>query len=421
MKNMFKSVAVFLLAAIMLTAIAYAETGELDDENYYKILNHNLEKKDVWLNPGQHVGREIPSEYLTLSDEIVGDAESDLEKLDKIYEWVTGNIYYDYDAYFGHPSISDEERASGKTTPLQLRRGVCASYASILKNLLNAQGIPCLVINGRVCNQSTCITLVDQTKRATYYIGRWTDYDVESNVSDHAWNAVYLDGEWIDIDSTWDSRNEYRNGEYFDNAPRRGYYGCGDEMIAYSHKIIDYPQSNPKDIPDKWAQAEVLSAITAHIVPNTLQQNYREPITRQEFCALAMTLWDRTFDADQGELSASPFSDTHDAAVIRAYEQGIVNGIGNGLFAPDKEISRQEAATMLMRLGKLTNLADADNVPDCFADQADVADWGIEGVDYVRTKGLMAGTGRGFSPRGTFTIQEAILTFSRLNSRINAS
>lgn len=421
MRKVVRALAIALLVVAMSPVLSCAETVDPADENYYKILAHNIEVKSVWLNPGQYIQENISQEYQELSREIVGDATSDAEKAERIYEWVTTNIYYDYDTYYGHSTISEEERAAGKRTYLQLRRGVCEGYAVILKGLLNAQEIPCFIIHGRTCDQSNAFHVVDQTKGAINLIGSWTDRDVTSDFTDHAWNAVFLDGEWIEVDATWDSGNRYINGEFFTDTPRRGYYNCGDVMMSFSHKIVDYAQSSPDDIPDGWAQAEILSAISTYIVPNDLQRDYRDPITREEFCELAMALWNRTFDAKSDGSSASPFADTQSSAVLQAYEYGIVNGVGAGRFAPDKEISRQEAAIMLMRMGRLLNLRSVNDFPPPFADQSDVADWGMEGVDYVRMKGLMSGTGNGFSPNGTYTIQEAILTFSRLNSRIRAN
>ena len=74
------------------------------------------------------------------------------------------------------------------------------------------------------------------------------------------------------------------------------------------------------------------------------------PVTRGEFLVL---IWE-----SQGcvpfDKTAHPFADLpEDAqaqAVAWAWDQGLVKGVGNFLFAPDRPITRQECAVLLRRL-----------------------------------------------------------------------
>ncbi|HIV03285.1 MAG TPA: S-layer homology domain-containing protein [Candidatus Aphodoplasma excrementigallinarum] len=52
-------------------------------------------------------------------------------------------------------------------------------------------------------------------------------------------------------------------------------------------------------------------------------------------------------------------------------------------------------------------------------DHSGVANWAIEGVDFVTTKGVMNGTGDGFDPEGKYTKEQAILTMVRFIERVN--
>ena len=47
------------------------------------------------------------------------------------------------------------------------------------------------------------------------------------------------------------------------------------------------------DAPSDWAKAEVESAISQGLVPREMQSSYQTPITRQEFCRLAVTMSER--------------------------------------------------------------------------------------------------------------------------------
>ena len=49
-----------------------------------------------------------------------------------------------------------------------------------------------------------------------------------------------------------------------------------------------------------------------------------------------------------------PFTDCGSEAAAAASALGIVNGVGNGEFAPDRFLTRQQAAAMLARATSLT-------------------------------------------------------------------
>ena len=71
-------------------------------------------------------------------------------------------------------------------------------------------------------------------------------------------------------------------------------------------------------------------------------------ITRQEFAALSVRLYENLIKTDAA-IVAEPFEDIDDEDVAKAYGLGITKGVSDNLFAPDKDISREEVATMLTR------------------------------------------------------------------------
>ena len=57
---------------------------------------------------------------------------------------------------------------------------------------------------------------------------------------------------------------------------------------------------------------------------------------------------------------------------------GVVNGVGNGKFAPQQQLTRQQAASMLHRLGNLRRNAKGQREGPYaarFADGADIQAW----------------------------------------------
>ena len=110
------------------------------------------------------------------------------------------------------------------------------------------------------------------------------------------------------------------------------------------------------DAPSAWAQKSVDAARAAGLVPSQVDSAFDTPITREDFCSLAAAVyraWDRENVLQTASTGKVSFTDTDNADVLLCASAGVVNGVGNGKFAPDKNITRQEAASMLHRLGAL--------------------------------------------------------------------
>ena len=95
----------------------------------------------------------------------------------------------------------------------------------------------------------------------------------------------------------------------------------------------------------------------------------------------------------------------------KAYTAGIVQGVGEGRFAPDNPITRQEIMVMFYRIiGKIKPDADltlgADTV---FADHKDIAPWAEAAVRYEFSIGIIKGTGNyEINPLGFTTREQAV-------------
>ena len=168
--------------------------------------------------------------------------------------------------------------------------------------------------------------------------------------------------------------------------------------------------------PSSWAIDQVAEAVRLYLVPYNLQSNYTQTATRKEFCALAVELYEKVTGGEITERAT--FSDTTDINVQMMAGIGVINGVGDGKFDPDGELTREQAATILVRL------ADAMGQPlpegtASFADNASIASWAIDAVGRAKAGGIMDGTGNNtFSPQGAYTREQSILTVMRLYERM---
>ncbi len=175
------------------------------------------------------------------------------------------------------------------------------------------------------------------------------------------------------------------------------------------------------DTPSAWAQKSVDAARAAGIVPAQVNSAFDTAITREDFCSLAAAVyraWEKKDALTAYTSSRVSFSDTDNADVLLCASAGVVNGVGSGKFAPQKNITRQEAASMLYRLAALnknTKDDEATSLPHIFADSANIQSWAWKNVDWVYRQGIMNGMGENtFAPDGEYTREQSIVTALRL-------
>jgi len=166
------------------------------------------------------------------------------------------------------------------------------------------------------------------------------------------------------------------------------------------------------DMPSFWAQEEIEAAISEGLVPENLRYNYTQPITRAEFSALAV----RLYEAVSGEITGrTTFADTNDINVEKLAYINVVFGVGGNRFDPDGTLTREQAALILSRLveeitGEMLPISGAA----VFADTNSISPWAAGAVLRITLAGIMIGVDENnFAPRQPYTREQAIVTILR--------
>ena len=142
--------------------------------------------------------------------------------------------------------------------------------------------------------------------------------------------------------------------------------------------------------------------------------------------AMFVTILGRMAGVDAGKYPGTSFSDVEPGSWYAAYVQwgaknGIVNGVGDGKFAPNDPVTREQMAALIIRYADSAGLTlpQGVNVRASFGDAASVSGWAFESVDRMRRTGLLAGDELGnFNPRKGATRAEAATVFMRLDATI---
>ena len=169
--------------------------------------------------------------------------------------------------------------------------------------------------------------------------------------------------------------------------------------------------------PSSWAEALIVDAQSKGLITQRTKGLYQDQITRLQFAELAVNLIAK---ATGREIPAAPdnFTDTDDAMALKAVAAGVTSGKGDGIFAPNTPITRQEISVMLNKaaqyvdqiLGTKTLDDSVTTVSQAeFSDAAAIDSWAVESVALLVNNGLMAGQNGQVSPKANTTVEQAVI------------
>ena len=143
--------------------------------------------------------------------------------------------------------------------------------------------------------------------------------------------------------------------------------------------------------------------------------------------AMLVTVLARLAGADLTDTPDTGFSDVpaqkwYAPAVAWASAQGLVTGVGGGLFLPEQEVSRQELATILYRYAQWQGLETASASPvllQSYTDADTAAAWAAEGISWALAQGILSGdSDTTLSPARSVTRAEAAVLLLRTTATL---
>jgi len=164
-----------------------------------------------------------------------------------------------------------------------------------------------------------------------------------------------------------------------------------------------------------WAEPELQFAYSYGLTYPAVMNHFIKPITREEFCVIVVKLYSK-LTGKTPTAGSSPFTDTTNPEIVKAYNLGIVQGTGAGKFSPSLSITRQEIATMIYRaLGKAVPPLKAVSQTDFpFADKVKVAAWALEAIEFAYQNAIMKGlSATTIDPLSNTTREQGVVLIKR--------
>ena len=197
-------------------------------------------------------------------------------------------------------------------------------------------------------------------------------------------------------------------------------YNVKSSNAGESNLIMSLPITISGATASEWAVAELERAEELGLIPDCLEgEDLTQDITRAEFAAVAVKVYEALSGTAAIPIVNNPFTDCNDVEVLKAYNIGAVNGTSATTYDPDALLNREQAATMLTRVFKKITLAgwtlQTDSQftlpyekPALFADDADISDWAKDSVYFMVANGIINGVGNNkFAPKNVTSADEA--------------
>lgn len=181
----------------------------------------------------------------------------------------------------------------------------------------------------------------------------------------------------------------------------------GAELEALNKELVFVDANN--DFLGHWAEDTIVDSMIAGIVDNSATFRPEDSITRAEFAKIACNAFGLAPVKAEGKFSDVDVYQWYAQYVEALAKAGYVKGDGDGTFRPMDKITRQEAAVIIANMhANKHNISEGlvtvehvstdvngnkvhTDIKTSFADDASIAVWADESVEYLYTNGLSNG------------------------------
>jgi len=195
---------------------------------------------------------------------------------------------------------------------------------------------------------------------------------------------------------------------------QNGHYDAATGTVTFaithfSKYAVGYNPVSFKDVADgAWYKKAVAFIGARGITTGTGNGNYSPDakLTRGEFIVLLMRAYDIAPDANPTDNFADAGNTYYTNYLAAAKRLGISAGVGNNMYAPGREITRQEMFTLLYNalnvIGQLPQGNSGKTLAD-FSDAGNIASWAKDALTLLVKTGTVSGSDGKLSPTDTTT------------------
>ena len=322
---------------------------------------------------------EVWQRVTSLVSELGLSAMTPVDAYAAIYDYITANVAYDYEAEAS--SMQDPDGELSDYSPftawgaLLQGRAVCQGYSALYYALCREARLPVRILTSET----------------------------------HAWNIVYLKDIWYEVDSTWDSATESHRDWFLLGEQRFTLLDLENHLSSteyretafreeYPISAYDYDPDIPYNDVPKLANVyyDGISGCTERGILNGTGPYTFSPQQDIDRAMVVTVLW--RLEGRPAAAAATVFADVAEdayyaGAVAWASENGIAEGVGSGFFSPEGKTTREQLATFLYRYIRYKQEdISVEEIPIYILDAYRISDYAREAIAWALGTGLIRGT-----------------------------
>ena len=245
-------------------------------------------------------------------------------------------------------------------------------------------------------------------------------------LADGSYATVYADYNTGAVTGTLANRASLISAEgIFAYQATNGKFGFGTvngDQTPVAPVEPDTPVQPGTQQPSGWAKDLIADAQEKGLITERTDGLYKDQITRLQFAELAVNLIEKSTGKEITP-AENTFTDTSDVMALKAVAAGVASGKGEGTFAPNDFITRQEICVMLSKVvayvdeaNSSATLANPSTELDSakFSDTGDVSSWARSAVAQLTNNELMSGSNGKIAPKDNTTVEQAIIMIRAL-------
>lgn len=169
----------------------------------------------------------------------------------------------------------------------------------------------------------------------------------------------------------------------------------------------------PYNYASPWAIEELNLASNLGLLIDDIKSNMKETITREEFSSLMVNFYEKA-TSQIIDPPKSPFSDTSNIEVSKAYKLGIISGYEDKTFRPRNPITRQDIALIIMRTLKTID-PNLDTTIYTTDNKERIKDYAYTSMIFLNQKQVFKGDQYGkLNPFNQITREQSVLLILRV-------
>ena len=193
-------------------------------------------------------------------------------------------------------------------------------------------------------------------------------------------------------------------------------------LVIFASVLTCNAEDLQQDFTSDWATDYIIKAENIGLTDSVSGLIYKDNITREKFCEL---IYDFIMITQKHIITPehkNHFVDTDNEKIVVLNAAEIIYGKSSTEFVPNDLLTREEAATIIVRMLNSVMPMPTAIMYFEYIDNNDISEWASSSIQVMSNFGFMIGVGDNkFAPKDNYTVEQSITTLVRIYETLKKS